>query len=85
MPLRVSARGGGRAAEGGAGRARAPRQLQPWGLSLEKFVLGAECGRVGVKQTRLVFPRVKTGKFRAEEPTQKTGECLQSLTHPYRT
>lgn len=37
LPLRVPARGGGRAAEG-AGRARAPRRLQPPGLSLAKFV-----------------------------------------------
>jgi hypothetical protein len=33
--------------------------------------LGAECGRVGVRQTWLAFPRVKTGKFRAGEPTPK--------------
>lgn len=85
-PARLRPRGRARGREEVGAGGRAPRRLQPlWGLSLEKFVLGAEYGRVGVNQTRLVFPRVKTGKFRAEEPTGKTGECRQSQTHPYGT
>lgn len=65
----------------GLGGARAPGRLQALGLSLAKF-LGAECGRVGVRRTRLAFPRVKTGKFRAGELTLKTGSVSRTGLTP---
>lgn len=79
--LRPRGRARGRAGFAGARTEAAPAS----GTVPGEVCLGAECGRVGVNWTRLAFPRVKTGKFRAVRPTQKAGECLQGRAHPYRT